>query len=43
MFSFAILEAASTAVLLVYGLAAWRKRGQIVHFRHWSSMPCCDS
>lgn len=41
MLSFDLVRPPSTEVLLVYGLAAWRKRGQMVHFRVWRRVPGC--
>lgn len=39
MVSFDLVRPPSMEVLLVYGLAAWRNRGQMVPFRPWRRVP----
>lgn len=41
MFSFDVVRPPSTEALLVYGLAAWRSRGQMLHLRGCRREPGC--
>lgn len=43
MFSFDLVSSPSMEAQLVYGLAGWRNKGQVVDLRGWRRVPGCPS